>query len=648
MRDSEVNQLAGSTLFRSVPRETSPLLEWFARARECTKRRQILSLPQIPLIFMAAEVKFKSILSLIPDNPGVYQFIDSYGVVIYVGKAKNLKKRVTSYFSKNQSGKTIALLRKTSDIRHIVVDNESDALLLENNLIKKHQPRYNILLKDDKTFPWICVKNEPFPRVFSTRNPVRDGSVYFGPYTSGLMVKTLVSFIRQLYKLRTCSHNLTKQNIDAGKFKVCLEYHLGNCKAPCVGKQQESDYQENMDQIKDILKGNISTVLDHLKMTMAKYSGELRFEEAQSIKEKIEILSRFKSKSTIVSNTIRNVDVFAITQESDNAYVNYLKVNEGAVIQALTIELKIRAEEEKESILGFAITEIRQRLQSDSPEIILPFEPDILLDKVKYTVPKAGEKLKLLELAERNAIYYKLEQKKKRMEHSPQARTGKNLEKLKNDLHMSELPAHIECFDNSNIMGTNPVAACVVFKNARPSKVDYRHFNIKTVSGADDFSSMEEIVYRRYRRIIEENQKLPQLVIIDGGKGQLSSAMKSIDKLGLREKITVIGIAKKLEEIYFPGDSVPIYLDKNSISLKIIQQLRNEAHRFGINFHRDKRSSQMIKSDLDQIKGIGPKTKEILLKHFESAETIKNASVEELENLVGSSKSKVLLDYFRK
>ncbi len=597
---------------------------------------------------MAAEAKFKSILSLIPDNPGVYQFIDSYGVIIYVGKAKNLKKRVTSYFSKNQSGKTIALLRKTSDIRHIVVDNESDALLLENNLIKKHQPRYNILLKDDKTFPWICVKNEPFPRVFSTRNPVRDGSVYFGPYTSGLMVKTLVSFIRQLFKLRTCSHSLTKPNIDAGKFKVCLEYHLGNCKAPCVGKQQEKDYQENIDQIRDILKGNISTVIDHLRETMAKYSGELRFEEAQLIKEKIEILSGFRSKSTVVSNTIRNVDVFGFAQESDNVYVNYLKVSEGAVIQAFTLGLKIRADEEKDSILGFAITEIRQRLESDSPEIILPFEPDILLDKVKYTVPKAGEKLKLLELAERNAIYYKLEQKKKRMEHSPQARTGKNLEKLKNDLHMPELPVHIECFDNSNIMGTNPVAACVVFKNARPSKADYRHFNIKTVSGPDDFTSMEEVVYRRYSRMTDENQKLPQLVIIDGGKGQLSSAMKSIDRLGLREKITVIGIAKKLEEIYFPGDSVPIYLDKNSISLKIIQHLRNEAHRFGINFHRDKRSSQMIKSDLDRIKGIGPRTKEILLRHFESAEKIKNASIEELEKLVGSSKSKIMLDYFRK
>jgi excinuclease ABC subunit C len=597
---------------------------------------------------MTAEDKFKALVSLIPDNPGVYQFFDQTGVIIYVGKAKNLKKRVSSYFSKNQSGKTIALLRKTSDIRHIVVDNESDALLLENNLIKKYQPRYNILLKDDKTFPWICLKNEPFPRIFSTRNPVKDGSLYFGPYTSGLMVKTLVGFIRQLYKLRTCSLNLIKSNIDAGKFKVCLEYHLGNCKAPCVGKQTLNEYIEYTDQIKDILKGSISTVIEHLKKMMVKYSSELRFEEAQSIKDKIDILSKFKSKSAIVSNTIKNVDVFAITQESDNAYVNYMKVVEGAVIQALTVDLKIRADEEKEAILGFAITEIRQRLLSDSPEIIVPFRPDILLDRVKYTVPKAGEKQKLLELAERNAIYYKLEQKKKKMEHSPQVRTGKNLEKLKNDLHMPDLPVHIECFDNSNIMGTNPVAACVVFRNARPSKNDYRHFNIKTVTGPDDFSSMEEIVYRRYRRMIEENQKLPQLVIIDGGKGQLSSAMKSIDKLGIREKVTVIGIAKKLEEIYFPGDSVPIYLDKNSISLKIIQQLRNEAHRFGINFHRDKRSADMIKSNLDQIKGIGPKTKDILLKHFESAEKIKDASVDELENLVGSAKTAILSEYFGK
>lgn len=595
---------------------------------------------------MPTDAKFKSILSSLPDKPGIYQFLDSGGTVIYVGKAKNLKKRVTSYFSKNQSGKTVVLLRKAHDIRHIVVDNESDALLLENNLIKKHQPRYNILLKDDKTFPWICIKKEPFPRVFSTRNVVRDGSLYFGPYTSALMVRTLIGLIRQLYKLRTCSHNLTEANISAGKFKVCLEYHLGNCKAPCVGLQQEPEYLESIQQIRDILKGNISMVIDHLKSLMAKYAADLRFEEAQAIKDKIEILSRFRSRSTVVSNTIKNVDVFAFTQESDNAYVNYLKVIQGAVIQALTIELKIRIDEEKESILSFAITEIRQRLMSDSPEIIVPFKPDLLLNKVKYTVPLAGEKHKLLELAERNAIYYKLEQKKKRMEHSPQVRTGKNLEKLKNDLHMPDLPVHIECFDNSNIMGTNPVAACVVFRNARPSKSDYRHFNIKTVSGPDDFSSMEEIVFRRYKRMIDENQSLPQLVIIDGGKGQLSSAIKSIDKLGLRQKITVIGIAKKLEEIYFPGDSVPIYLDKNSISLKIIQQLRNEAHRFGINFHRDKRSSEMIKSDLDQITGIGPKTKEILLKHFGSVDKIRLASSEELEKVIGPSKAIILAGYF--
>ena len=596
---------------------------------------------------MSDESKFKSILSLLPDKPGIYQFIDSADIVIYVGKAKNLKKRVTSYFSKNQSGKTTVLLKKTNDIRHIVVDNESDALLLENNLIKKHQPRYNILLKDDKTFPLICIKKEPFSRIFSTRNTIKDGSLYFGPYTSGLMVKTLISLVRQIYNLRTCPNNLTESNISAGKFKVCLEYHLGNCKAPCIGLQSETDYDENIQQIKDILKGNISTVIDHLKKEMSKFSKELRFEEAQTIKEKIEILSGFRSRSTVVSNTIKNVDVFAFTQESDNAYVNYLKVVHGAVIQAITIELKIRIDEEKESILGFAITEIRQRLSSDSPEIILPFKPDLLINKVKYTVPQTGEKHKLLELAERNAIYYKLEQKKKRMEHAPQVRTGKNLERLKNDLHMPDMPVHIECFDNSNIMGTNPVAACVVFRNAHPSKKEYRHFNIKTVTGPDDFSSMEEIVFRRYKRMIDENHSLPQLVIVDGGKGQLSSAMKSITKLGLREKITVIGIAKKLEEIYFPGDSVPIYLDKNSISLKIIQQLRNEAHRFGINFHRDKRSSEMIRSDLDQVKGIGAKTKETLLKYFGSVEKIRSASTEELQKVVGHSKTAILSDYFK-
>ena len=589
----------------------------------------------------------RSYLKLMPDKPGIYQFVDDDETVLYIGKAKNLKKRVTSYFTKNQSGKTTVLLKKARAIKHIVVDTESDALLLENNLIKKYQPRYNILLKDDKTFPWICIKKEPFPRIYSTRSVIKDGSAYFGPYTSGLMVKTLVELIRQLYKLRTCSNYLSQKNISGGKIKVCLEYHLGNCLAPCIGLQKEEQYDENLVFIKEILNGNISSVFEHLKKNMKEFSRDLKFEEAQAIKDKLEVLSKFRSKSTIVSNNIRNVDVFAYSEEGGNAYVNYLKVIEGAVIQAMTVELKARIDEVKEEILGYAITEIRQRLGSSSTEIILPFKPDLLLDKIKYTIPKAGDKLKLLELAERNAIYYKLEQKKKRMEHAPEVRTGKNLEKMKNDLHMPVLPAHIECFDNSNIMGTNPVAACVVFRNGKPSKNDYRHFNIKTVTGPDDFSSMEEVVFRRYKRMIEENKALPQLIIIDGGKGQLSSAMKSIDNLGLREKITVIGIAKKLEEIYFPGDSVPIYLDKNSISLKIIQHLRNEAHRFGINFHRDKRSAGFLKSNLDEIKGVGPKTKEILLRHFGSVEKIREAAQLELEKIVGSAKAAVLINFFK-
>lgn len=597
---------------------------------------------------MSSGFDYKSIASLLPGKPGVYQFVDESGIILYVGKAKNLKKRVASYFSKNQTGKTNALIRRTHNIRHIIVDSESDALLLENNLIKKHQPRYNILLKDDKTFPWICIKKEPFPRIFSTRNIIRDGSLYYGPYTSGLMVKTIISLIRQLYQLRTCSHNLTGQNIKEDKFKVCLEYHIGNCKAPCVGKQSDDEYAESILQIKEILKGNISTVIEHLKNLMNNYSRELRFEEAQKIKDKIELLSRYRSRSTIVSSTIKNVDVFGFAEDTASAFINYLKVSHGAVIQAFTLELKSRIDEEKETLLGIGITEIRERLNSDSAEVIVPFNPDLLAEGIRYITPRIGDKKKLLDLATRNAIYYKLEQKKKRAEKTPEARTGKNLEKLKSDLHMPGIPLHIECFDNSNIMGASPVAACVVFKNGKPSKKDYRHFNVKTVTGPDDFSSMEEIVFRRYRRMIDENIPLPQLVIIDGGKGQLSSAMNSIEKLGLREKVTIIGIAKKLEEIYFPDDSIPIYLDKNSYSLKLIQQIRNEAHRFGINFHRDKRSSEMLKSDLDRIKGIGPKTKETLLKHFGSVEEIEKASGEELEKVVGSAKSAVLSAYFKK
>jgi excinuclease ABC subunit C len=586
---------------------------------------------------------YKDILRLMPDKPGVYQFIDSFGKIIYIGKARNLKKRISSYFAKNQSGKTTVMLKKAADVRHIVVDNESDALLLENNLIKRYQPTYNILLKDDKTYPWICIKKEPFPRVFSTRTVIRDGSLYFGPYTSGLMVKTLLTLIRQLYKLRTCNYNLTRVNISAGKFIPCLEYHIGNCKAPCAGYQDEADYDESIVQIKDILKGNLMTLTEHLKSRMTEYSRDLRFEEAQAAKDKIEILNRFRSRSAVVSNTIKNVDVFAFSEDGQRYYVNYLKVVEGAVVQAFTLDMRSKLDEEKESLLGFAITEIRTRYSSDSPEVIVPFLPDFQLNKIKYTVPKIGEKLKLLELAERNALYYRLEQRKKLLEHRPEARTGKNLEKVKNDLHMPDLPVHIECFDNSNIQGTNPVAACVVFRNGKPSKKDYRHFNIKTVTGPDDFSSMEEVIYRRYKRLTEESQSIPQLVIVDGGKGQLASAMKSIDKLQLRDRITIIGIAKRLEEIYFPGDSIPIYLDKNSYSLKLIQQMRNEAHRFGINFHRSKRSSEMIRSELDNIKGIGPKTKEILLKNFDSLEKIRKTPLDTLEKLIGTGKAAILI-----
>ncbi len=590
----------------------------------------------------------KLILPLLPDKPGVYQFMDSSGNLIYVGKAKNLKKRVASYFSGSQSGKTIVMLKKASNLRHIVVDNESDALLLENNLIKKHQPRYNILLKDDKTYPWICIKKERFPRIFSTRTTIRDGSVYYGPYTSGLMVKTIVELIRHSYKPRTCALNLVPASIAAGKFRVCLEYHIGNCKAPCVGLQDEADYNANIQQIREILKGNISTVIDHLKEKMASFSKEMRFEEAQIIKNKIDLMSKFRSRSAIVSNRITNTDVFALTQDNDNTYINYLKVINGAVVQAFTLDMKSRVDEDKRSLLGFAITEVRQRLSSDSPEIISPFRPDLLIEGIRYIVPLRGDKLKLLELAQRNALYYKLEQKKKRETETRKDRTGLKLGKLRSDLHMADLPVHIECFDNSNIMGENPVAACVVFRNGKPSKKEYRHFNVKTVTGPDDFSSMEEIVFRRYRRMLEEKQELPQLIVIDGGKGQLSAAVKSLEKLELQEKIAVIGIAKKLEEIFFPGDPVPLFIDKNSVSLKIIQQLRNEAHRFGINFHRDKRSSGMIRSEMDEIKGIGPKTIELLLKKIGSPEKIKNVSREELEKLIGKKKAAIISENLKK
>lgn len=584
----------------------------------------------------------KSTVSSLPDRPGVYQFIDASGNILYVGKARSLRKRVGSYFAKNQSGKTQVMLSRAAGLNHTVVDNESEALLLENSLIKKHQPRYNILLKDDKTYPWICIKNEHFPRVFLTRKVIADGSSYHGPYTSVPAVRTLLELIRQLFQIRTCSLPLNKKSIDEGKFRVCLEYHIGNCKAPCIGLVTEEEHDAQIDRIRQIIKGDVSSVTSHLETLMRQYASDLKFEEAQRIKEKLEIIAKYRSKSLVVNASVKNVDVFGCSSGEGSMFLSYMKVVEGAIVQTYSIELKIRLEEEKESLLSTAVTEIRQRVASDSPEVLVPFMPDILLDKVKYSVPQRGDRHKLLELANRNAVFFRLERQKKAAEQSKENRTARNLEKMMNDLHMPSLPDHIECFDNSNIQGDSAVAACVVFRNGKPSNREYRHFNIKTVTGPDDFASMEEVIYRRYRRMVDENRSLPQLVVIDGGKGQLSSAVKSLDDLGLRGKMTVIGIAKKLEEIYFPGDSVPLYLDKNSITLKIIQHLRNEAHRFGINFHRGKRSSKMNRSFLDEIPGIGEKTKELLLKKFGSVKKISEASPDELKTVIGIKKAAIL------
>ena len=589
----------------------------------------------------------KSLVSALPEEPGVYQFFDENNTIIYVGKAKRLKRRVASYFNKvHDTAKTNIMVRKIVDIRHIVVESEEDALLLENNLIKKHQPRYNVLLKDDKSFPWICIKKERFPRVFVTRNLVKDGSEYFGPYTSVKMVRTLMDMIRSLYKLRTCNLNLTKEGIESGKFKVCLEYHIGNCKGPCVGEVSLEEYDETIQDIRNILKGNIRTVTSHLKDMMAKLAEEFRFEEAQIIKEKLELLDKYQSKSTVVNPSINNIDVYSIVDDENTAYVNFLKVVNGAIIQAHTIEMKKKIEESKEDLLLMAITEIRQKIFSTAKEILVPFELGLPIHGVRCLVPQRGDKRKLLDLSLRNVKYYRLEKLKQGDKSKRKTHADRILERMKTDLRLKDLPVHIECFDNSNIQGTNPVASCVVFRNAKPYKKDYRHFNIKTVVGANDFASMEEIIYRRYKRLQEENETLPQLVVIDGGKGQLGAALNSLDRLDLRGKISVIGIAKKLEEIYFPGDPYPLYLDKNSETLKTIQHLRNEAHRFGITFHRQKRSKAFITSELDNIEGIGPKSVQKLIQRFKSIENIKKASVEDLEIDLGKSKALTVWRYF--
>lgn len=586
-------------------------------------------------------------IKTLPSKPGVYQYFDKDEKILYVGKAKNLKKRVSSYFTKtHDNGKTRVLVKKICSIRHIVVDTETDALLLENNLIKKYQPRYNVMLKDDKTYPWICIKKERFSRIFLTRNVIKDGSEYYGPYTSVRTAKALLDLIKELYQLRTCNFFLSKKNIDNGKYKLCLEYHLGNCQAPCEGKQTEEDYNKAIDEIRLIIKGNFKESLKTLTNLMNQFADEMEFEQAHKIKEKIAQLSNYQAKSTVVNPSINNVDVFSIISDEGYGYVNFFKIMNGSIIQSHTAEIKKKLDESDKELLESAIIEIRQRFDSYSKEIYVPFNVEVGRD-IKVTIPKLGDKKRIVDLSLRNAKYYRQEQFKQIKIIDPDRHVNRIMAQMKKDLRLSKEPRHIECFDNSNIQGTHPVAACVVFKNGKPSKKEYRHFNIKTVEGPDDFASMEEVVYRRYKRLIDEEQDLPQLIVIDGGKGQLSSALKSLDILGLRNKIAIIGIAKRLEEIYYPNDSIPLYLDKKSESLKIIQQLRNEAHRFGIKHHRNRRSKDAIETELEQISGIGQQTIVTLLQHFRSTKRVMNATLDELTEIVGVSRASKLFNYYQ-
>ncbi|AOR26563.1 excinuclease ABC subunit C [Formosa sp. Hel3_A1_48] len=585
-------------------------------------------------------------LQTLPDTAGVYQFFDAKDTILYIGKAKNLKKRVRSYFNKeHEYGKTNVLVKKIRAIKHIVVASETDALLLENNLIKKYQPRYNVLLKDDKSYPWICIKKERFPRVFSTRRVIKDGSEYFGPYTSIKTVYTLLDLIKGLFSLRTCNYDLAEDKIENQKYKVCLEFHLGNCKGACEGKEFEADYLQNLASVREILKGNFKNSLSVFKNQMKTLSADLRFEEAQVLKEKISILENYQSKSTIVNPKISDVEVYSIVSDERYAYVNFLQVSHGAIIRAHTMELKKKLDEPDPELLSLAITEIRYRFKLQSDEIYVPFKVD-LSTNLKVTIPKLGDKKHLLDLSLRNAKYQRLEQLKQIKITDPDRHTKRIMNQMKSDLRLDKAPTHIECFDNSNIQGTHPVAACVVFKNGKPSKKEYRHFNIKTVEGPDDFASMTEVVYRRYKRLLDEGLPLPQLIIIDGGKGQLSAALKSLDELGLREKIAIIGIAKRLEELFYPNDPIPLYLDKKSETLKIIQQLRNEAHRFGIEHHRNRRSKSALKSELESIPGIGDKTRIQLLQAFKSAQRVSFAKLDELEHIVGKSKAQKIYNFY--
>lgn len=586
-------------------------------------------------------------LKTLPVSPGVYQYFDKDGKILYVGKAKNLKKRVSSYFTKKHDSKRIAILvKKIARIEHIVVNTETDALLLENNLIKKYQPRFNVLLKDDKTYPWLCIKNERFPRIFSTRRLLKDGSQYFGPYTSFKTISTLLDLIKDLYAIRTCNYDLASEKINSGKYKVCLEYHLGNCKGPCEDFQTEEEYNQQITHIKQILKGDFKDSLAKFREQMQAYAARMEFEDAQRIKEKIEVLEKYQAKSTVVNPKINNVDVFSIVSDEAFAYVNFLQISHGSIVRSHTIEFKKKLEETDKELLNLAVTEIRQRFHSLSREIYVPFKITVE-EGVKITIPKLGDKKAILDLSTRNARYYRQERFKQIKIVDPDRHVNRLMAQMKKDLRLHEEPRHIECFDNSNIQGTNPVAACVVFKNGKPSKKDYRKFNIKTVEGPDDFASMEEVVYRRYRRLLDENEPLPQLIIIDGGKGQLSSALKALEQLDLRGKIAIIGIAKRLEELFYPEDKYPLYLDKKSETLKVIQHLRNEAHRFGITFHRNQRSKNALGTSLQEIPGVGEKTAVALLRQFRSVKNIEKASKEKLTTVVGAAKAIQVYNYFR-
>jgi len=598
---------------------------------------------------MEIKESLRATLSSLPDSPGVYQYYDKDGEIIYVGKAKNLKKRVSSYFQKNHdTGKLYMLVRRIERISYIVVKTEWDALLLENSLIKKHQPRYNVMLKDDKTYPWICIKNEPYPRIFSTRKLIKDGSEYFGPYASIKVMQAMLELVRRLYPLRNCNLNLTEENIQKKKFKKCLEYHIGNCKGPCEGLQSKEDYDNSITNIRQIIKGNIQGSIRFLKDEIEKYAANLEFEKAHELKERMEMLEKYQSKSMVVSPTIDNVDVFSIITDEKCGYVNYLKIMNGAIVQSHTIELSKKLDETPEELLLLGIAELRQRFESRSPEIIIPFSTEAEVPDAAFFVPQKGDKKRLLELSENNLRYYIKEKEMQESLKSPKTRTETLLEQMKKDLRLKEPPVHIECFDNSNIQGAFPVAAMTVFKEGKPSKRDYRHFNIRTVEGPDDFASMEEVIYRRYKRAVDENESLPQLIVIDGGKGQLSSAMESLTKLGLQDKVAVIGIAKRLEEIFFPGDPIPLYLDKRSPTLKVIQQIRDEAHRFGITHHRKRRSKGAIQSALTGIKGVGEKTTQKLLSHFGSLERIRIAEPEEVAKLIGEKNALLVKEFLNK